>query len=431
MCYFPAKVTVMSVLQLETAQSVRPQQLMTKENTQMEYYEDFQRCDSVELNSDIRLLVAENKGYHNRMETTLQNIPFRADELHPELKDPAALLKDCEETRSSCRMTETSLCDAAKVTKLKECLIGNSPEELKQQLRILQKQRQELLDVNKKWDEQYKLMKQHYSLKIMEMKERLTVCDKFITEVNAEQDKKQKDFDKKLVLAKEKIEKEQEKNTKLSAELCEIKQQSLNLKEQNATLTKRKDHQECEIQRLNKILLEGLGNPARNIFGEETATQIEVLRHQAQIYENDFKEERRDRERLKERNEELEKRCKKLQSELQILKSQRMLGQTEKKSTGKNTAQQVKQFPLSTAKQWYPPPYCCSHWAAFPPHGTVCALPHCSNPSNLCHLQDRHGDRQQHPPNYQWYVSASDQLPPDVPQPRNLPNKEANGTERK
>uniref|UniRef100_W5MUC9 TNFAIP3 interacting protein 3 n=1 Tax=Lepisosteus oculatus TaxID=7918 RepID=W5MUC9_LEPOC len=256
-----------------------------------------------------------------------------------------------------------------------------------------------LLDVNKKWDEQYKLMKQHYSLKIMEMKERLTVCDKFITEVNAEQDKKQKDFDKKLVLAKEKIEKEQEKNTKLSAELCEIKQQSLNLKEQNATLTKRKDHQECEIQRLNKILLEGLGNPARNIFGEETATQIEVLRHQAQIYENDFKEERRDRERLKERNEELEKRCKKLQSELQILKSQPLKFKYEYNMLKQNKT-----------KQWYPPPYCCSHWAAFPPHGT-----------------DRHGDRQQHPPNYQWYVSASDQLPPDVPQPRNLPNKEANG----
>uniref|UniRef100_W5MUB6 TNFAIP3 interacting protein 3 n=1 Tax=Lepisosteus oculatus TaxID=7918 RepID=W5MUB6_LEPOC len=291
----------------------------------------------------------------------------------------------------------------------------NSPEELKQQLRILQKQRQELLDVNKKWDEQYKLMKQHYSLKIMEMKERLTVCDKFITEVNAEQDKKQKDFDKKLVLAKEKIEKEQEKNTKLSAELCEIKQQSLNLKEQNATLTKRKDHQECEIQRLNKTRL-----PILKIYCvfnseclqkgpivwnyKETATQIEVLRHQAQIYENDFKEERRDRERLKERNEELEKRCKKLQSELQILKSQIKVCVCEKHSY--TYSMQI---------------YCKSILCFSTESQTSLWIP------QLPGVPMMHGDRQQHPPNYQWYVSASDQLPPDVPQPRNLPNKEANG----
>ncbi|XP_066576096.1 TNFAIP3-interacting protein 3 [Amia ocellicauda] len=364
--------------------SMRDQELRPRHH--MESCEDLERCESVELDDNIRLYITQMNASHS------QNYIKKQHQLQPSCPS-----EDLESRRSSCRMTEELPVDTSEVLGSKGSQRGTSPEELKQRIMILEKQRQELLAVNKKWDEQYKTMKKHYELKIMEMRKRLMTCNKYITELQ----EKQTDFDNKIMIAKEKIENEQGQSTKLSAELLEMKRQKQNLQEENAFLTKKKQHHECEIRRLNKVLSE-------NIRGEETVTQIDVLKHQAQVYKEDFQKERHDRERLKERNYELEKKCKKQQSELQSLKLQ------------------VKQFPQQVAKQWIPAPYYCPHWAAFPTHGNICTLPHSPDPSDPRTHQDKHGDHQQHPPNYQWYVSSSDQLPPDVP--HIPPNQKANGT---
>ncbi|RXM31151.1 Annexin A5 [Acipenser ruthenus] len=202
-----------------------------------------------------------------------------------------------------------------------------------------------LLEVNKRWDEYFKIMKQRYEQK--EEKERIY-------------------------------------NT-----LQEVKRQNRGLKEQNASLTRKKEHQECEIGRLNKALSEALKASIRNAGREEMVTQIEVLQQQVQIYEEDFKKERCDRERLNEKYEEL-------QSELNVLKSQ------------------AKEFSQPAASPHFPPPRCCSQWVASPHRAKVYGLsPHYTDTRSPRIHQDRQED-QQHSLNYQWFVSSADHLPPDV-----------------
>ncbi|KAK1175621.1 TNFAIP3-interacting protein 3-like [Acipenser oxyrinchus oxyrinchus] len=357
---------------------------------------EHQRCESVELDSGIRLFIAEKNASLQNAETachrpTLQNIDVTKD-----LEGYTGELSRMTEKQTDLMQTDTG-----EGTILNRNQMQTSPEDLKQRVKILKKQRQELLEVNKRWDENFKIMKQRYEQKISETKHKLTDCQKHIADLEAERDQKQRDFDKKLILAKEMIEKKQEENERIYNTLQEVKRQNRGLKEQNASLTRKKEHQECEIGRLNKALSEALKASIRNAGREEMVTQIEVLQQQVQIYEEDFKKERCDRERLNEKNEEL-------QSELNVLKSQ------------------AKEFSQTAASPHFPPPRCCSQWVTLPHRAKVYGLsPHYTDTRSPRIHQDRQED-QQHSPNYKWFVSSAERLPPDVQ--HIPPNHTANGT---
>ncbi|XP_041130223.1 TNFAIP3-interacting protein 3-like isoform X2 [Polyodon spathula] len=336
------------------------------------------RCESVELDSSIRFLIAERNASLWRGETawrhcaTLQNVDVPKD-----LGDTRHL------RRMAGKQTDLQQTDTGEGTDLKGNQMQASAEDLKQRIKILEKQRQELLEVNKKWDEHSKITKQRYEQKFSETKHTLADCHKHTADLEVERDQKQRDFDKKLVLAKEMIEKKQEENERISIALQEAKRQNQCLKEQNASLTRKKEHHECEIGRLNKALSEALRVSSRNAGREEMVTQIEVLQQQVQIYEEDFKKERCDRERLIKKNEEL-------QSELHVLKSQ------------------------LAASPHISPPCCCSQWVAFPHRANVYgSSSHYTDPRSprIHHDGQEH---QQHPSNYQWFVSSSDRPPAAV-----------------
>ncbi|XP_047713081.1 TNFAIP3-interacting protein 3 isoform X3 [Prionailurus viverrinus] len=210
----------------------------------------------------------------------------------------------------------------------------------------------------------------------------------------------------------EKQRKEKEKES-LSEELHELKKENKLLKEKNTLASKKKEQYECEIKRLNKALQDALkiecssfpedclGKSELECRHKEMRTEMEVLKQQVQIYEEDFKKERSDRERLNQEKETLQKIIQTSQSELNRLNSQIKACQMEKEKLEK----QLKQFyPLPVNGQYYPPqmyfPIC------------NCGLNfHLWDPCTLADpgtAQDLH----KHPPDYQWY--APDQFPPDV-----------------
>lgn len=85
---------------------------------------------------------------------------------------------------------------------------------LERKIKHLEKQRQELLDVNQQWDQQFRNMKELYERK------------------------KEKDS--------------------LRKELQALKKENKLLKENNALANRKKEHYACEIKRLNKVLQDAL-----------------------------------------------------------------------------------------------------------------------------------------------------------------------------
>ncbi|XP_018588610.1 TNFAIP3-interacting protein 1-like isoform X2 [Scleropages formosus] len=174
----------------------------------------------------------------------------------------------------------------------------------------------QLLEINRTWDKQYRRMKQHYEAKIQQLLDRLLACDRRATEADEELERKQRDFDEKMLRAKETIESTEKRNSTMNADLLELERHMRQLKLQYDSLTTRGRQQGCEIRRLNKALQESQAE------AEETKTELEVLRHQANIYKTDFNLERQDRERLKTENLEIKKKVAKLHAQMQKLCSQ-------------------------------------------------------------------------------------------------------------
>ncbi|XP_039769752.1 TNFAIP3-interacting protein 3 isoform X4 [Ornithorhynchus anatinus] len=272
------------------------------------------------------------------------------------------------EARMSDTDTSTEHAQCPLLSRRKKNVLTDTPE---QQNRILEKQIQELLEVNKQWDQQFRSMKVHY-------------------------------------------EKKKEKET-LNGELNGLKKENELLKLKNASVNKKKEQCELEIKRLNKALQDALKMenfsllepylhpPNRNCSHEELRTQMEVLRQQVQIYEEDFKKERSDRERLNEEKEELQKINESSQSQLNKLNSQIKACQKEKEKLEKQL-KQVKDHRSPVDKQY------CSRQLFLSPCN--CGLLfHLPDPREQRDTRVIH-DQQQHPPDYQWY--APDQFPPDV-----------------
>ncbi|XP_023609888.1 TNFAIP3-interacting protein 1 isoform X8 [Myotis lucifugus] len=235
-------------------------------------------------------------------------------------------------------------------------------------VKMLEQQRTELLEVNKQWDQHFRSMKQQYEQKITELRQKLADLQKQVTDLEAEREQKQRDFDRKLLLAKSKIEMEETDKEQLSAEAKELRQKVRYLQDQLSPLTRQRDYQEKEIQRLNKALEEALsiqaspsspptafGNPEGAgglLRKQELVTQNELLKQQVKIFEEDFQRERSDRERMNEEKEELKKQVEKLQAQVTLSNAQLKAFKDEEKAKEALKQQKRKAKPGYT---WRPP----------------------------------------------------------------------------
>ncbi|KFP11991.1 TNFAIP3-interacting protein 3, partial [Egretta garzetta] len=208
-----------------------------------------------------------------------------------------------------------------------------SSKSLEQHILSLERQRQELLEVNKQWDHQFRSMKQLYENQLAEMKAKLDVSERRVSELEEERQRQHPEDERLRALGRERPLQEMKETKVLSEALRETKEENKLLKQKNASMVRKKEHYECEISRLNKALLDVLKKQHSPVLGtpsekgdrnslEDMRTQLEVLRQQVQIYEEDFRKERSDRERLNEEKEALQKTNERLQSQLNKLNSQ-------------------------------------------------------------------------------------------------------------
>ncbi|XP_058278457.1 TNFAIP3-interacting protein 1 isoform X4 [Hirundo rustica] len=192
---------------------------------------------------------------------------------------------------------------------------------------------EQLLEVNKQWDQHFRSMKQKYEQKVTDLHQELAEARRAVTELESEREQKQRDFDRKLLLAKSRIETEEAKKERLAMEVRDLQQRMRFLQEQLAPVTRQREYQEKEIQRLNKALEEALNvqaspppifamEPAGKLPQQELLTQNELLKQQVKIFEEDFQRERSDRERMNEEKEELKQQLEKLQKQLVLSNNQ-------------------------------------------------------------------------------------------------------------
>lgn len=259
-------------------------------------------------------------------------------------------------------------------------------------VKMLEQQRTELLEVNKQWDHHFRSMKQQYEQKITELRQKLADLQKQVTDLEAEREQKQRDFDRKLLLAKSKIEMEETDKEQLSAEAKELRQKVKCLHDQLSPLTRQRDYQEKEIQRLNKALEEALsiqtspsspsaafGSPegaAGLLRKQELVTQNELLKQQVKIFEEDFQRERSDRERMNEEKEELKKQVEKLQA--QVTQSNAQLKAFKDEEKAKEALKQQKRKAKASAERYHAEPHpehlCGAYPYAYPPMPAM--MPH-------------------------------------------------------
>ncbi|XP_063797673.1 TNFAIP3-interacting protein 3 isoform X2 [Pseudophryne corroboree] len=176
-------------------------------------YMDSERCDSTELNTLIRRQIQQNK-----------------------------FSKEEEVLSQQQTLYHSSLCSHKCFTQSRK-QNDISRQEFEHRIQILEKQREELLEVNKQWDQQFRQMKQTY---------------------------------------------------------------------ENQALLK--------ATRKEKIDVINTNSPGKNMNYEDLKTEVEVLIQQVQIYEEDFKQERADRERINKEKEELQQINQRLRYQLRINK---------------------------------------------------------------------------------------------------------------
>uniref|UniRef100_A0A8D0CAG7 TNFAIP3 interacting protein 3 n=2 Tax=Salvator merianae TaxID=96440 RepID=A0A8D0CAG7_SALMN len=255
---------------------------------------------------------------------------------------------------------QASMDDRKTPGSLSEHILTKTPKDtMEEQIILLEKQRQELLAVNKQWDQQFRRMKQKYENKVTEIKEKLEAMQKTVREMEKERQQMQQKSQKLEAQATDRLVQEmRDKNN--------LKEENRLLKEEIFLANKKKVHYKCEISRLNKAVLDAYKNqrisscgPAmdssdKNCNPEEMKIEIDILRQQVQIYEEDFKKERSDRERLNEEKEVLQRINESIQSQVNNLSAQIKGCQEEKKLLEKQLKQQAKDFQKLTEKHGSP-----------------------------------------------------------------------------
>lgn len=318
-------------------------------------------------------------------------------------------------------------------------------------VKLLEQQRMELLEVNKQWHQHFRSMKQQYEQKITELRQKLMDLQKQVTELEAEREQKQRDFDRKLLLAKSKIEMEETDKEQLTAEAKELRQKVKYLQDQLSPLTRQREYQEKEIQRLNKALEEALsfqaspssppaafGSPegiGSHLRKQELVTQNELLKQQVKIFEEDFQRERSDRERMNEEKEELKKQVEKLQAQVSLTNAQLKTLKEEEKA--KEALKQQKRKAKASGERYHVEPHpehlCGAYPYAYPPMPAM--VPHHTYkdwsqirypppPVPMEHPPPHPNSRLFHPPEYTWRPPCTGvrnqssqvmDLPPDRP----------------
>ncbi|KAI1238662.1 TNFAIP3-interacting protein 3, partial [Lamprotornis superbus] len=280
-------------------------------------------CESKELDIEIRNLI----GKSNTLESCEDPKPLA--QTHSEGNAPGQL--GCTwEGGSDMEAPAEPLEPRQTVLSKKKPLSCNC---LEQQILTLERQRRELLEVNKQWDHQFRSMKQLYEKQLAEMKAKLDVSERRVSELQQDRHRQHPEEERRRELGRERLLQEKKDTEVLSEALHEMKEENRLLKQKNASMTRKKEHYESEISRLNKALLDALKKQHPPVVGtppgkgdrnsiEEMRTQLEVLKQQVQIYEEDFRKERSDRERLNEEKEVLQKTNERLQSQLSKLSSQ-------------------------------------------------------------------------------------------------------------
>ncbi|XP_045058712.2 TNFAIP3-interacting protein 3 [Desmodus rotundus] len=310
-------------------------------------------CDSVELDDTIRVLIE------------------RGASPAPEGAAPGATLRP----RSSCSPKSpgkgASMAHAQGTTGMQaaegptgrtECANSSrgksSTNSLERKIRCLEKQRKELLEVNQQWDQQFRSMKELYERKVAELKMKLETTERPLSTLEKERPPSRRDSDRPRDVAQEQQQRAQKEKESPDEELQELKRENKLLREKNAAVNRKKELYECEIKRLNKTLqdalkIEGAFFPEDSLVEsekerslEELRTEMEVLKQQVQIYEEDFNRERSDRERLNQEKEELQQINQTCQSQLSKLKSKLKACQMEKEKLEK----QLKQVYLPTCR---------------------------------------------------------------------------------
>ncbi|XP_025054926.1 TNFAIP3-interacting protein 3 isoform X2 [Alligator sinensis] len=335
-----------------------------------------ERCESIELDDEIRNLIEKTMASQFHEKSVAQGSVLS--------KRTSCSLKTCSKTdvRGHLLWAETSISSMESSAQQSKCLLltkkkSTSTDTLEQQIISLERQRQELLEVNKQWDQQFRSMKKQYERKLAEVKAKLDASQKRVRELEEEQHQNQQECEGLRGLVRDGF-----------------------LQEVALLDALQKQCSSFHVPHLDKS--------DRNCKHEEMRTQLEVLRQQVQIYEEDFKKERSDRERLNEEKEALQKINERSQSQLRKLNSQIKACLKEKEQLEKQLKHQTKVLAVPTERH-------CIQPQVF--------LPPCANYGNcgLCHhyqdpwlhttVRGIH-DQQQHPPDYQWYVP--DQFPPDV-----------------
>ncbi|NWS67279.1 TNIP1 protein, partial [Crotophaga sulcirostris] len=277
-------------------------------------------------------LHSENKELRTKLERDLEQRNQALEKLRCENQELRRMVTLSSQDNGKREAAEQQQQSGAAVEKS----LGRGELEAKEKkVKILEHQRRELLEVNKQWDQHFRATKQKYEQKVTDLHQELTEARRALTELESEREQKQRDFDRKLLLAKSRIETEEAKKERLAMEVRDLQQRMRFLQEQLAPVTRQREYQEKEIQRLNKALEEALNvqaspppifastmEPAGKLPQQELLTQNELLKQQVKIFEEDFQRERSDRERMNEEKEELKQQLEKLQKQLVLSNNQ-------------------------------------------------------------------------------------------------------------
>uniref|UniRef100_A0A8D0KW91 TNFAIP3-interacting protein 3 n=1 Tax=Strix occidentalis caurina TaxID=311401 RepID=A0A8D0KW91_STROC len=111
-----------------------------------------------------------------------------------------------------------------------------------------------LLEVNKQWDHQFRSTKQLYEKQLAEMKAKLDMSERRVSELEEERHLQHPEDERLRVLGRERPLQETKETKALREALQEMKEENKLLKQKNASMIRKKEHYECEISRLNKLI---------------------------------------------------------------------------------------------------------------------------------------------------------------------------------
>ncbi|XP_040186214.1 TNFAIP3-interacting protein 3 [Rana temporaria] len=206
---------------------------------------DSERCESAELNEDIRRQIQQKNMFHKAEEAFLVS---RTETLYQRNFCHHGMLTQCFiQSRNQNNM---------------------STEAYKEMIQKLEKQRAELLDVNKQWDNQFRNMKQAYEKKVGELRMKLSLYE---------------------------CSREGCKDLKKDDSRHNWKDQHTQQGLVKATQKTKDDKAQTRIN-----------IPARDLDYADMRADIAALLQQIKIYEEDFRQERADKEKLRQEKEELQ-----------------------------------------------------------------------------------------------------------------------------